>query len=181
MFKKSVTFFILVALFWVLLWVYIPDATPENFTISDVFRGFLLLFSLMAFSFSLLMLVIRYKGVDLITNLFPQANIAMWIAKNAYQYSQPKTIVSCRADENLNGMKGTIETAGKIIPFELNSQLTQTIDLGHLKNNPTFKWQNSTGQKITEKLVIKPYLKKLGKNLHLEVIVSNNKLKYKIN
>lgn len=178
MFRKSVTFFTLVALFWVLLWVIIPDASPDNFTISDIFRGLMLLFSFMAFVFSLFILTVRYKGIEIFSRLFPQAGVMMWAAKNAYQFSQPKTNVHLHVDPSLNGGTMWIKSKKGNHEIQLDSNHVKTVNLGHLTNNPTFKWQNNTGQKITQQLSIKKHLKNLGKNLQVDVLINKNSLSF---
>ncbi len=176
MFRKSVSFFILVALFWVLLWVYIPDASPDKFSISDFFRGFFLLFSLMAFAFALLMLIIRYKGIDIATNLIPHGALTLWLAKHAFEYSQPKVIFHCSyrgADEQLDIEISMAEQSHQLKLFK-NSP--QTLHLGVVTENPRITWgQKNT--RIAHEIGVLQDVKLIGRNLEYDLQVADNGFK----
>ena len=168
------------ALFWILLWLYIPDGSPNYFSIGDFFRGFFLLFSLMAFGFALLMLTVRYKGVDIATNFIPHAGLVMWLGKHDFEYSQPNTFFHCQLDDGMAEINLLIETANNQIEIILQPNEIKTVDLGYIQQDPIFHWQNSSEQNITKQPAIKSLLKKLGKNIHIEVTIANDQLSYKL-
>ena len=171
MFRKSASFFILVALLWVLLWSVIPDASPDQFSFTDVLRFLPLLFSFSATAFAVVILVIRYWGVDIISNLFPQTRLAFWLGQHAYQFSQPATTLQLQylgpsAHIALQG-----SNPGNKQKLNLSAGEMQALHLGHIRNNPKLRWRDANGLKSEQELPIKHDLKKWGKNLVIEVFI----------
>jgi hypothetical protein len=178
MFRKSVSFFILVALFWVLLWVYIPDATPGKLSVTDFFRSILLLFSFAAFGFALLMLLIRNFGVDLISAWVPHAGTAWWLGQHAYQFSQPKITLQISYIGQQTNVQVKVKHEQQQFKAQIVKQMTENITIGILKSNPTISV--NYGDKMTQQqeLNIKQLVKRLGKNMVFEVIVDDHGLSY---
>ena len=173
-FRKSVSFFILVALLWVLLWSVIPDASPDRFSFTDVLRFLPLLFSFMACTIALVILVIRYWGVDIISNLFPQTRLALWLGQHAYQFSQPATSLHIRylgPDENIS-----LKVFSHRVKHNLNMSAgeKQVLPLGHIRDNPRLRWRGSSGVQSEQVLLIKHDLKKFGKNLEISVLIDGS-------
>lgn len=171
MFRKSVSFFILVALFWVLLWVYIPDGSPDSFSIGDIFRGVFLLFSFLAAGFALLIMFIRYNGLDMIINLIPHGALTLWLGKHAYQYSQPKVelnTVYCGKDK---AIKITLTNAEVAIKKKLKLKQPEPIKLGVVKQQPIIEWIDNNGIIQTHELNIMHHIKRIGRNLKFKVII----------
>ena len=175
MFRKSVAFFILLALLWVLLWVYIPDASPDKFSLSDLLRGLLLLFSFMAFGFALLMLLIRYKGIDIASNFIPYSDIVVWLGKHAFEYSQPKTTLICRYTGDHDSILLIIKHHKLKTAINLENNNTQITELGYITKDPTLIWLENQ-----KSLNLKKHLKIIGKNLKVHVILSNHDCEIKI-
>jgi hypothetical protein len=178
MFRKSVSFFILVALFWVLLWVYIPDATPDKFSFTDLLRGLLLLFSFAAFLFAVIMLFIRSFGVDIMARWIPHAGIAWWLGQHAYQFSQPKITLQI----SYIGQRDTVEVRIKHdkqqFTTKIAAQMTEDITIGILKTNPTVQVDYGDKQTQKQELNIKHLIKRLGKNMVFEVSIDDYGLSY---
>ncbi len=173
------SFFILVAMLWVLLWTYVPDHTPDQFSGIDALRVLFLLFSFMAFGFAVLMLLIRYKGVDLISRYIPHAGLVLWVGKHAYQYSQPKTILYCVSGHDLSHRQLLIQANNRKHSILLNPTEIQIVDLGYLNEEPELQWQNNSEQSVTKHLPIQDRLKKFGKNIHVDVTISNDQINFK--
>ena len=173
MFRKSVSFFILVALFWVLLWVYIPDASPDKFSISDFFRGFFLLFSLMAFAFALLMLIIRYKGVDIASNLVPHGALTLWLGKHAFEYSQPKVIFNCTYTGSNEQLNTSISMADQTHELKLVNNQPKTLHLGVVTENPRIFWGHKNNDKIAHEIGIMQDIKLIGRNLEYDLQIAD--------
>ncbi|MEZ5470795.1 MAG: hypothetical protein R3E90_03375 [Marinicella sp.] len=174
MFRKSVSFFILVALFWVLLWVYFPDKTPDSFSIGDIFRGMFLLFSFLAAGFALLMLFIRYNGLDMIVNMIPHGALGLWLGKNAYQYSQPKVLLNCTYQGTTDHLKITLSHSETEIKKKLKAGETEKLNIGIVKTTPTIQWLDPAGHIQSHELDIMQHVKKFGKNLHFNLIVKDD-------
>lgn len=178
MFRKSVSFFILVALFWVLLWVYIPDATPGRLSVSDFFRSILLLFSFGAFGFALLMLLIRNFGVDIISVWIPHTGTAWWLGQHAYQFSQPKITLQISYIGQQTNVQVIVNHEKQQFKAQIVKQMTEAITIGILKSNPTIRVDY--GDKMTQEQVIniKHLVKRLGKNMVFEVVIDDQGLSY---
>ncbi|TDR19466.1 hypothetical protein [Marinicella litoralis] len=174
MFRKSVSFFILVALFWVLLWVYVPDSSPGIFSIGDVFRGFFLLFSLMSSGFALLMLLIRYKGIDIVSSLFPHGALAVWIGQHAFEYSQPKVMFYCCYQGNDESKVMVLTWAKKSQELVLQNNQPQPLQLGVVTENPSLIWHSQTGIKNEHVINIMPDIKLIGRNLEYDLLMTDN-------
>lgn len=180
MFRKSVSFFILLALLWILLWVYIPDTTPEHLSISDFFRSLLLLFSLLAAGFAFLMLIIRYKGVDLITSLFPQSAVVLWLGKHAYQYSQPQIILYVLYNGPWEQLKFNIVCHAANIQSVLTKGQSNTVNLGVIKVNPTVVWHDEGGRPLRHELNIMSDIKRMGRNRHYQLVIEGSSYSLKL-
>ncbi len=179
LFRKSVSFFILVALFWVLLWVYIPDGSPDSFSIGDIFRGLFLLFSFMAAGFALLMLFIRYNGLDMIINMIPHGALTLWLGKHAYQYSQPKVLLHCTYQGTSNSIKITISHTETEIRKKLKTGQTEKLNIGIVKTTPTIQWLDPAGHIQNHELDIMQHIKHMGKNLHFNLVLKDDGIKLK--
>ncbi len=164
---------------WVLLWVYVPDQSPEQFSFSDVLRTSFLLFSFVAFGFALLMMIIRYKGIDLISRLTPHAGLALWLGKHAYEYSQPKSILFCSPSHGLNHKQLFIQTSRRKHEICLDPAQMQVVDLGFLMEEPTLQWLNNDGQIVEEQLHIKERLKRFGRNIHIDVTIDSDQMTFR--
>jgi len=175
-FRKSVSFFILVALFWVALWVYIPDRTPDQFSFSDMLRGILLLCSFTAFGFALLMLVIRYWGLDLASRLLPQGSLLIWLGKHAYEYSQPKVSLLCQ----YVGKARSTELQIQINKSQLhNHQLIAAsppvrVQLGVVTQDPVITWHNDQAGMHQANLRLLKTVKKMGRNVSYRLIITDD-------
>jgi hypothetical protein len=180
-FRKSVSFFILVALFWALLWVYIPDGSPDSFSIGDIFRGILLLFSLLAAGFALLMMFIRYNGLDLIINMIPHGALTLWLGKHAYQYSQPKVDLITVYRGKDRTIKITISNAKATINKKLIFNQAETINIGIVKQTPTIEWIDDYGVSQTHSIDIMQHIKHIGRNLKFNVVVLDDGIRYELN
>ncbi|MCW8869363.1 MAG: hypothetical protein OQK49_01555 [Proteobacteria bacterium] len=178
MFRKSVSFFILVALFWVLLWVYIPDTTPGKLSVTDFFRSILLLFSFGAFGFALLMLLIRNFGVDLISAWIPHAGTAWWLGQHAYRFSQPKITLHLNYIGQHEIIQIQIKHGKQQFKTKLAAQMTEDVAIGILKSNPTISVDYGDKMTQQQELNIKHLVKRLGKNMVFEVIVDDHGLNY---
>ncbi len=179
MFRKSVSFFVLLALFWVLLWVYIPDGTPNKISLGDFFRGFFLLFSLMASGFALLMLIIRYKGVEIASNLFPQGALALWLGKHAFEYSQPKVVFHCCYNGTNANIDIEISMAKQSHPLKLNNNQPQPLHLGVVTENPRINWNKNIDGINSQEIDIMQALKLIGRNLEYDLIIDENAFELK--
>jgi len=173
-FRKSVAFFILVALLWVLLWVYVPDSSPDAFSIGDVLRGFFLLFSLMAFGFALLMLIIRYKGVDIISRLVPHGALAVWIGQHAFEYSQPKVIVFCCYQGDEEKISLEITMAQQTHQLTLKNNQPKPLHLGVVTENPVINWASQNRAKNQHELTMMADIKLIGRNLNYDLTIAGN-------
>lgn len=169
LFRKSVSFFILIALFWVLLWVYFPDKSPDSFSIGDIFRGMFLLFSFLAAGFALLMLFIRYNGLDMIVNMIPHGALGMWLGKNAYQYSQPKVLLYVTYQGSADRIKITLSHSETEIKQKLKTGETEKLNIGIVKTTPTIQWLDPAGHIQSHQLDLMQHVKKFGKNLHFNL------------
>lgn len=174
------TFFVLLALLWVLLWRALPDASPGHWSFTDVLRGLPLLFSLMAFGFAVLMLVIRYWGLELIQRIFPHTRWVIWLGQHAYQYSQPNTTLYCQYLGPEPALSLTIETAKTSHRLQLNLGLVQILKLGFLEDSPQALWIGTDGTTHQQALPIKDALKKWGRNLHVDVHIHDTELSVKV-
>ena len=179
MFRKSVSFFILVALFWVLLWVYIPDASPDNFSVSDLFRGFLLLFSLLAFGFASLMLIIRYKGLDIASNLVPHGALTLWLGKHAFEYSQPKVMLHCTYRGSNEQLNTVISMADQTHQLTLANNQPMTLHLGVVTENPQISWAHTNNDQIAHEIGIMQDIKLVGRNLQYDLQIADQSFKIK--
>ena len=179
-FRKSVTFFILLALLWVLAWTYVPDQSPDHFSFSDLLRGLMLWFSLLCFGFALLMLLIRYKGVDLASRFIPHAGLILWLGKHAYQYSQPKTILFCRSVDSAKITALTVSIEQRQHVLSLSATEIKPLDLGFITTNPQLSWQHNQGQIVSQELSIKEHMKKMGRNLLIDITIKGDELDMKI-
>ncbi len=160
------------ALIWVLLWVYIPDATPGKISISDFLRTLLLVFSMMAAGFAVLMLVIRYKGLDIAKRFFPQGAVVMWLGKHAFEYSQPKVTFFCVYRGHANNTQLTISLEPQDIQFQLsNSSQYVTANLGVVASNPIISWQNYSNEIIKHEINLMHEIKLIGRNLEYNLII----------
>ncbi len=178
MFRRSVSFFILVALFWVLLWVYIPDATPDRLSFTDFLRGLLLLFSFCAFGFALLMLLIRFFGVDIISVWIPHAATAWWLGQHAYRFSQPKITLRISYIGQHNTIDIIINNGDKKLTTQLMPQSTKDIDIGVLTADPEMTIRHPDKKTQKHILNIKHLVKRLGKNMTFEVNIDDSGLSY---
>jgi hypothetical protein len=176
-FRKSVSFFILIALFWVLLWVYLPDQTPGAFSFTDLLRGMLLVFSLMAFGFALLMLIIRYWGLAIASRLLPpQGALLLWLGKHAYEYSQPKVILLCQyvgqaeqAELQVRHNQSQLNT----YPLKAGAE-PLVVHLGMVRTDPQITWYNEhSGMQQAELPLIKD-LQRLGRNVSYRLVVGDD-------
>ena len=179
MFRKSVSFFILVALLWVLLWVYVPDATPDKLSISDLFRALFLVFSLMASGFALLMLVIRFRGIEIAKNLFPQGAVLMWLGKHAYEYSQPKVVIFLKHQMDASHITVEVQMAELNHQIKLQKHQSMPINLGVISENPKIKWTTTDGNSVWRELEIMQEVKLIGRNLEFDLIIEAQKFKFK--
>jgi len=178
MFRKSVSFFILVALFWVLLWVYIPDATPGKFSFTDLLRGMFLLFSLVAFSFALIMLFIRYFGVDIMARWVPHAGVAWWLGQHAYQFSQPKITLQVSYIGQNPHIQVAVRHGKQHFKIQIAAQETEDVAIGILKTNPTIRIDYGDKKTQPQDLNIIHLVKRLGKNMVFEVSIDDNGISY---
>lgn len=170
------SFFILLALAWILLWQYIPDHTPENLTWIDVFRTLFLIFSFTSFGFALLMLLIRFKGVDIAAKFIPHAGIVMWLGKHAYQYSQPKVLCQCLYLGPDQQCKINIEVGSIQHVMTLTLNESQAINLGIVTDNPRISWLVNNDKKQVHDLQIKNQISKIGRNLELKISIQGAEL-----
>ena len=168
------SFFILVALLWVLLWSAIPDASPNQFSFTDVLRFLPLLFSFSAAAFAVVILIIRYWGVDIISNLFPQTRLAIWLGQHAFQFSQPATTLQLQYLGPGAHISLQVINPGNKQKLNLSAGAMQALDIGHIRDNPKLRWQDSNGLKFEQQLPIKQALKKWGKNLVIEVVIEGS-------
>src|SRR5690554_5940732 len=178
MFRKSVSFFILVALFWVLLWVYIPDATPGQLSFTDFMRGLFLLFSLTAFMFALLMLFIRYFGVDMMARWVPHAGVVWWLGQHAYRFSQPKVTLHISYIGQQDAVQVRVKHNKQQFKTSMAAQTTENITIGILKTNPSIIIDYGDKKTQPQTLNIKHLVKRLGKNMVFEVSVDDYGLSY---
>lgn len=176
MFRKSVTFFILVGLLWLLLWTYVPDGSPEQLSLSDFLRGIWLLFAFMAWGFALLIAVIRYKGIDLITAAFPQSKVALWLGKQAYTLSQPKTVIHITYHGPDEECHIVLTVNQQRFAYSLTQKKQQSIALGYIKDNPTINWQQKHSGSNKQTLMIDSHLKKIGRNQSFELHITDKQL-----
>lgn len=176
MFRKSITFFILVGLLWLLLWTYVPDWSPEQLSVTDFLRGFWLLFAVMAWAFALLIAVIRFKGIDLLAAVFPQSRIALWLGKQAYAFSQPKTVIHITYHGPDEECHIVLKVNQQRFEYSLSQKKQQAIALGYIKDNPTIKWQQAHSGTNKQVLMINTHLKKLGRNQSFELHITDNQL-----
>ena len=178
MFRKSVSFFILVALFWVLLWVYIPDATPDTFSFTDLLRGLLLLFSFAAFLFALIMLFIRTFGVDIMARWIPHAGVVWWLGQHAYRFSQPKITLHISYIGQLDNIQVYVKHDNQKYTAQIDTQMTEDITIGILKTNPTIRIDYGDKTTRPQELKIKQLVKRLGKNMVFEVSIDDAGMSY---
>ncbi len=178
MFRKSVAFFALVALFWVLLWVYIPDATPGQLSFTDFLRGLLLLFSLSAFMFALFMLFIRFFGVDIMSRFVPHAGMAWWLAQHAYQFSQPKVTLHISYIGQQKAVEVRVKHNRQRFKTHIAAQTNEDITIGILTTNPTITIHYGDKKTRPQILNIKHLVKRLGKNRVFEVNIDDHGLSY---
>ncbi|MCX7544317.1 hypothetical protein [Marinicella gelatinilytica] len=178
MFRKSVSFFILVSLFWVLLWVYIPDATPGQLSFTDFLRGLLLLFSFSAFLFALIMLFIRFFGVDIISRWIPHTATIWWLGQHAYRFSQPKITLQLNYIGQQKNIQIVINNGDKKFTTKLKPQRSENVVIGVLKSNPDIgiKYPDKTTQKHA--LNIQHLVKRMGKNMTFVVTIDDSGLNY---
>jgi len=177
MFRKSVSFFILIALFWVLLWVYIPDQTPGALSFTDLLRGLLLVFSFMAFGFALLMLVIRYWGLDIAKKLLPpQGAVLLWLGKHAYEYSQPKVTLLCQYVGQADGADLQIQAnQSQLIMHALSAGAGPLpVVLGTVKEDPKITWHTDVGGMHQATLPLLKDVKRLGRHMRYRLVVGDD-------
>lgn len=179
MFRKSILFFVLIALLWLVLWSWIPDISPDQFSISDVFRSILLVFAAMAFFFAGLMLLVRYKGVDIATSFIPHSGLVLWLGKHAYEYSQPKVILHCTYQGSARSTKVKIKHCEGGIKQKLKTGQSETIKIGHIESNPVISWLNSNDELQTHELNIIANIKLIGKNLNYRLNLTDTTLDWK--
>lgn len=179
MFRKSVLFFVLMALLWIMLWSWIPDITPNKLSFSDFFRSILLLFALMAISFAGLILLVRYKGIDIATNFIPkfmpQAGIIMWLGKHAYEFSQPKIILSINYIGQFEHIEITIETQKRVQQKKLFKHKIETIKLDHIDTNPTLSSKQFDEPQVIDVI---DQIKKIGKNFKVVITITDDGMSY---
>ncbi len=178
MFRKSVSFFILVALFWVLLWVYIPDATPDKFSFTDLLRGLLLLFSFAAFLFALFMLFIRTFGVDIMARWIPHAGVVWWLGQHAYRFSQPKITLHISYIGQQDNIQVHVKHDKQKYTVQIDAQMTEDIPIAILKSNPTIRIDYGDKTTRPQELNIKHLVKRLGKNMVFEVTIDDAGMSY---
>ncbi|KAA3640582.1 MAG: hypothetical protein DWP95_08345 [Proteobacteria bacterium] len=178
MFRKSVSFFILVALFWVLLWVYISDATPGHLSFTDLLRALLLVFSFCAFLFAVVMLLIRFLGVDIISVWIPHAGTAWWLGQHAYRYSQPKITLHLSYIGQQPQIDVTVENDAQKFKTKIAAQMTEEITIGTLKSNPKISIDYGDKKTHQHQLNINHLVKRLGKNMKFEAIIDDTGLSY---
>jgi hypothetical protein len=164
-----------VALLWILLWVYVPDLSPNAFSFTDLLRGLFLVFSFMAFGFALLLLLIRFKGIDIASNFIPYSGIVLWLGKHAFEYSQPKTTLICHYSGQHDAIILNIKHHQYHTETTLENNSTQTIELGYITSDPMLLWLENQ-----IRLDLKKHLKTIGKNLKVHVSLSNHNCEYKI-
>lgn len=157
--------------------MYVPDASPGEFSLTDPMRWLFLLFSFMAFGFALLMLVVRYKGVDIATGFIPHSGWVLWLGKHAYEYSQPQVTLRCYTTTT-DAIALTISHQGKEHVVKASAQ-AQDVPLGVVKENPRVEWQNSTGQAQSQVLDLMSDLKKFGRNVRFDLKISPNHCEFK--
>lgn len=125
------------------------------------------------------MLIIRYKGVEIASNLFPQGAFALWLGKHAFEYSQPKVVFYCC----YNGTNTTIDieiSMGKqTLPLKLNNHQPQSLHLGTVTENPTINWNNTTGGNNSHQILLMQDIKLIGRNLEYDLIIEKNTVELK--
>ena len=178
MFRKSVSFFILVSLFWVVLWLYIPDATPGKLSVTDFLRGLLLVFSLGAFLFALLMLFIRFFGVDIISAWIPHAGTAWWLGQHAYRFSQPQITLQLNYIGQQTDVQIVVNNGDKKFTAQLTPQTSEDVVIGVLKTNPDIRIIYLDKKTQKHQLNIQHLVKRLGKNMKFEVTIDDSGLSY---
>lgn len=175
MFRKSIGFFSLVGLLWLFLWFYIPDKTPNELTFTDLLSGIPLVFSIMAFGFVFLMLTIRYKGIDIASNFIPHAGIIIWLGKHAYQFSQPKVILTIKYIGQLEKIDICIDVQTVKFDKVLLPSKTEQIKLGIIETNPKISSHIFTEP---QEIDIIDQIKAIGKNFNVYVELSDDEIKY---
>ncbi len=178
MFRKSVSFFTLVALFWFLLWLMIPDSTPNKLSFTDFLRVIPLIFSFSAFGFALLMLFIRFAGVDLIGRWIPHAGMVWWLGQHAYRFSQPSITLNLMYSGQQPEVKVIISNGKQTFKANLQRQQQTVINIGVLQANPEIQLKSAKKTSQQHILSIQPLVKRLGKNMCFEVNIDDDGVNY---
>jgi|GEM_PF-1425714 len=178
MFRKSVSFFILVALFWFLLWLLIPDVTPNKLSFTDFIRVIPLFFSFSAFGFALLMLFIRYAGVDIIGRWIPHAGLVWWLGQHAYRFSQPSISLNLMYSGQHPEVKVVVRNGKHTFKAKLQQQQQTTMNIGVLQANPELQLKSAQKTSQQHILTILPLVKRLGKNMCFEVNIDDEGVNY---
>lgn len=178
MFRKSVSFFSLVALFWFFLWMVIPDATPNKLSFTDFLRVIPLLFSFSAFGFALLMLLIRFAGVDLIGRWIPHAGMVWWLGQHAYRFSQPSITLNLIYVGQQPEVKIVVSNGKQTFKTKLQRQQQTAINIGVLQANPELQLKSAQKTSQQHVLTIQPLVKRLGKNMCFEVNIDDDGVNY---
>ncbi len=133
----------------------------------------------MAFGFALLLLTIRYKGVEIATNFIPHAGTVLWLGKHAYQYSQPKVLCECLYKGPERAVKVEIQLPDRSMQVKLKREQADSVDLGFITENPELVWHtNGTEQRYT--LTIAQHLKRVGRNLKLQLTLEGDTLVWQL-
>jgi len=111
--------------------------------------------------------------------MFPQLGIVVWLSKHAYEYSQPITTLYLSYIGQQHEITVTIETNLLTTTLTIQNAKQQTIQLGHISQNPEIIWQ-SKDNKISHILNIKPRLKAQGKNIKIKVTIDDEQLNFSV-
>jgi hypothetical protein len=128
----------------------------------------------------LMIITVRYKGLDIATNFIPHAGIVMWLGKHAYEYSQPKTSLKLNYIGSTESIKVTVSTEQQTLFEKLTQHSPKTIDLGHIQANPKLSWDHVNGSQNVQEINVESYLKKIGKNMTFEIEIDDVKASIKI-
>ncbi len=127
---------------------------------------------MMAAGFAVLMLVIRYKGLDIAKRFFPQGAVLMWLGKHAFEYSQPKVTLFCVYRGHADNTLLTISLEQQNIHLNLsNNSGPVPANLGVVTSNPKISWQNQVTENNQYEIILMPELKLIGRNLEYDLVI----------
>jgi hypothetical protein len=132
----------------------------------------------MACAFALLMLVIRYWGLDIAKRLLPpQGAVLLWLGKHAYEYSQPKVTLLCQYVGQAEGADLQIQANQSALimhPLSVDAEPVLVV-LGTVKEDPKITWHSDVGGMHQATLPLLKDIRRLGRNVRYRLVVGDER------